>query len=91
MHPTQNLPVKSIPRSVLKPRETSSIAKTEASAVLTTTVKKNKHQYRDFTDFVKRVSKLKLQNYWSITENEQDVQIYFTELEYLILKYEISH
>ena len=91
VHPTQNLPVKSIARSVLKPRGTSSIAKTEASAVLTTTVKKNKHQYRDFTDFVKRVSKLKLQNYWSITENEQDVQIYFTELEYLILKYEISH
>ena len=89
MLPTQNLPVKSIPRSVVKPRETSSIAKREASAVLTTTVKKNKRQYRDFMDFVKRVSKLKLQNYWSIIENEQDIQIYFTEPEYLISKYQI--
>ena len=55
MLPTQNFPVKSIPRSVLKPRETSSIAKREASVVLTTAVKKNKRQYRDFTDFAKRV------------------------------------
>ena len=37
---TQNLPGKSIPRSVLKSRETSSVAKGEASAVLTSTVKK---------------------------------------------------
>ena len=62
MLPTLNLPFKSIPRSVLIPRETSSIAKREASAVLTTTAKKT-HQYRDFTDFVQKVSKLKLQNY----------------------------
>ena len=90
MLPTQNLSVKSIPRSVLRPRETSSIAKREASAVLTTTVRKNKRLYRDFTDSVKRASKLKLQNYWSIVENEQDIQIYFTELEYLISKYQIN-
>ena len=62
MLPTINLPFKSIPRSVLIPRETSSIAKREASAVLTTTAKKTR-QYRDFTDFVQKVSKLKLQNY----------------------------
>ena len=62
MLPTLNLPFKSIPRSVLIPRETSSIAKREASAVLTTTAKKT-CQYRDFTDFVQKVSKLKLQNY----------------------------
>ena len=62
MLPTLNLPFKSIPRSVLIPRETSSIAKREASAVLTTTAK-NTRQYRDFTDFVQKVSKLKLQNY----------------------------
>ena len=89
MLPTQNLPVRSIPRSVPKPRETSSIAKREASAVLTTTVKKNKGQYRDLTYFVKRVSKLKLQNYWSINENELDIQIYFAEPEHLISKYQI--
>ena len=90
MLPTQNLPVKSTPRSVLRPRETSSIAKREASAVLTTTVRQNKRLYRDFTNLVKRASKLKLQNYWSIVENEQDIQIYFTELEYLISKYQIN-
>ena len=86
---TQNLPVKSIPRSVPKPRKTSSIVKREASAVITSTIKRNKRQYGDFTDFVKRVSKLKLQNYWSIIENEQDIQIHFTEPEYLISKYQI--
>ena len=89
MLPTQNFPVKSIPRSVLKPRETSSIAKREASVVLTTAVKKNKRQYRDFTDFAKRVSKLKHQNFWSIIEDEQDIQIYFTEPEYLVSKYQL--
>ena len=40
-------------------------------------------------DFVKTVSQLKLQNYWSIIQNEQDIQIYFTEPEYLLLKYQI--
>ena len=82
MLPTQNLPVKSIPRSVLKHREKN-------SAVLTTTVKKKKRQYRDFTDFVKRVSRLKLQNFWSIIEDEQDIEIYFIEPEYLISKYQL--
>ena len=36
-----------------------------------------------------RVSKLKLQNFWSIIKDEQDIQIYFTEPEYLISKYQI--
>ena len=81
MLPTQNLPIKTIPRSVLKSKETSSIAKRQASAVLTTTVKKNKRQSRDFPDFVKRVSKLKLQNFWCILEDKQDIRIYFTEPE----------
>ena len=56
--PIQNLLVKSIPRSVLKPGKTPSIAKRETSVVLTTTMKKNKRQYRDFTDFVKRYQKV---------------------------------
>ena len=51
--------------------------------------KKKKRQYRDFTDFVKRVSRLKLQNFWSIIEDEQDIEIYFIELEYLISKYQL--
>ena len=54
MLPTQNLPVKIKPRSVPKPRETLSIAKREASAILTIRLKKNKHQYTDFTDFALR-------------------------------------
>ena len=54
MLPTQNLPAKIKPGSVPKPRETLSIAKREASAVLTITVKKNKRQYTDFTDFALR-------------------------------------
>ena len=70
-------------------KHTKNCSKSETSAVLTTTVKKNKQQYKYFTDFVKRVSKLKPQNYWSIIEYKQDIQIYFTDPEYLISKYQI--
>ena len=66
-------------------KHTKNCSKSETSAVLTTTVK----QYKYFTDFVKRVSKLKPQNYWSIIEYKQDIQIYFTDPEYLISKYQI--
>ena len=55
----------------------------------TTTAEKNKREYRDFTGFIERVLKLKLQNYCNITEKDEDIQVYFTESEYLISEYQM--
>ena len=85
--PSLNLPVKSIPKSLPKPRTTTSISKQESSIQqLHTAVK---HKYKDFNDFKTRILKLKLGNCWNVIVNEKDILITYIEEENVTPKYDI--
>ena len=85
--PSLNLPVKSIPKSLPKPRTTKSISKRESSIQqLHTAVK---HKYKDFNDFKTRILKLKLGNCWNVIANEKDILLTYIEEENFIPKYDI--
>ena len=60
----------------------------ERNTMPTTTAEKNKLEYRDFTGFIKSFE-TELQNYWNITEKDEDIQVHFTESEYLISEYQM--
>ena len=85
--PSLNLPVKSIPKFLTKPRTATSISKRESSIQqLHTAVK---HKYKEFNDFKTRILELKLGNCWNVIVNEKDILITYIEEESVTPKYDI--